>query len=566
MCTSFLIVWHSRDVLDDGYYLILGISFLFTAAITLVHTLTYKGMTIMPGYDANLPTQLWIAARLLFAVSVFAAPFFLKRKISASVVFILYTLITTVLFAAILTGVFPVCYIEGAGLTAFKIYTEYGICLLLAGSLYLHYRARADFDPEVWGSVAGAIITAILAELMFTLYTGVYGFFNMLGHLLLILSMYLFYRGIVVIGIREPHRLMYRTLQQSKEEIVRLNRYNRSLIDSAPAPIVIIGPDGIVADVNPVASQLTGCPREEMIGKPHAAWITEPEKAEEAFRRVLAGEEARDTALFIRHRDGNLTPIISNASPLRDAEGNIIGVIRSSLDISQRKQTEDALRFANEKLNILSSITRHDILNQLTALLGYLELSQELVTDPEIRIFIEKEETVANNIRRQIEFTREYQNLGVGEPVWVNLSDTFTKAADSLGCSARREISPDCMELEVYADALFERVFYNLVDNTLRHGERVTKITFSCARDGDAMTLVYEDNGTGVPADQKERIFERGFGKNTGLGLFLVRQILSITGMTIRETGEPGHGARFEIFVPRNIWRYNGASPGNSLR
>jgi len=107
----------------------------------------------------------------------------------------------------------------------------------------------------------------------------------------------------------------------------------------------------------------------------------------------------------------------------------------------------------------------------------------------------------------------------------------------------------------VYADAMLEKVFANLLDNSVRHGERVTSIRVSSRMDGTTLVVVWEDNGTGIVASDKEKIFGRGYGKNTGMGLFLIREILALTGISIRETGVPGSGARFEILVPEGKYR-----------
>jgi signal transduction histidine kinase len=109
--------------------------------------------------------------------------------------------------------------------------------------------------------------------------------------------------------------------------------------------------------------------------------------------------------------------------------------------------------------------------------------------------------------------------------------------------------------LELYADPLLERVFYNLADNAMRYGKTITEIRVRFEEKDGSLILFWEDNGIGIPASDKNAIFNRGFGKNTGLGLFLVREILSITGMTITETGVPGHGTRFEIAVPAGAYR-----------
>jgi signal transduction histidine kinase len=223
--------------------------------------------------------------------------------------------------------------------------------------------------------------------------------------------------------------------------------------------------------------------------------------------------------------------------------------VNVQLDASQK-----ALLTANKKLNLLSSITRHDIKNQLTALLMYIELSKMTVQDPDLKNTIDKEEVVANNILHQIEFTKTYENIGVSAPQWQNVAQLVSHVSPALE-PAGVHLSVSTGDLEVYADPLLEKVFENLVDNSLRHGEHVRHIAVSCEKRDTGLVLMYKDDGAGVPAKDKQRIFERGFGKNTGLGLFLIREILSINGLSITECGVYGSGVLFEILVPEGCYR-----------
>jgi signal transduction histidine kinase len=223
---------------------------------------------------------------------------------------------------------------------------------------------------------------------------------------------------------------------------------------------------------------------------------------------------------------------------------------------TQLAESHEAFRIANKKLNLLSSITRHDIKNQLLALRGFIELSKAKSTDPEVLHFIERENTAAQAIQRQIEFTKDYEDIGVNEPAWQDIAGQV-KALQTHLPQGEIGISVDVKGLEVLADPLLEKVFGNLIDNSLRHGGRVRHISFSTLQYGfDSLAIVYEDDGVGVHEEEKERIFEKGFGKNTGLGLFLTREILSITGLSIKESGVFGKGARFEILVPKGKFRF----------
>jgi signal transduction histidine kinase len=211
---------------------------------------------------------------------------------------------------------------------------------------------------------------------------------------------------------------------------------------------------------------------------------------------------------------------------------------------------------ANRKLNLLSGITRHDIRNQLTALLGYLDLIRNNVHDPATLVLVEKEDRIAQNIVRQIEFTKNYEDLGVNTPMWQDVAMSIN-AHLSTRSAGLVTITTHLDGLEIFADPLFEKVHENLIDNSIRHGERVKKITFTHIPYADnAIALVYEDDGIGVHEEDKERIFEKGFGKHTGLGLFLTREILAITGITIKESGTYEKGVRFEILIPQGKYRF----------
>ena len=233
--------------------------------------------------------------------------------------------------------------------------------------------------------------------------------------------------------------------------------------------------------------------------------------------------------------------------------GAIIEYQSVGRDITEQKTTEFALREALRNLGIMNSITRHDILNQLTGMFGYLEFSLSASTDPRIRESLGKAISAAETMKTQILFTRDYQEIGNSAPRWQNMEEIFSRAAGSIALTGiMRDIHLE--DLWVYADSLIEKVFFNLLENSLRHGGKVSAIRVFSRECDEGLTIVYEDNGVGIPDDAKEKIFRREYFQNTGLGLYLSREILAITRMEIRETGRQGEGARFEIFVPKGSY------------
>jgi PAS domain S-box-containing protein len=257
-----------------------------------------------------------------------------------------------------------------------------------------------------------------------------------------------------------------------------------------------------------------------------------------------------DIEVQFRGPDGSLRWALVSA-----AETGEPGVICTVVDITDNKLSQEALTQANKKLNLLNNVTRHDILNQLTVLIGYLELSNQDIKDPQLLSIIAKEKKAADTIRSQILFTRDYQNIGVHSPQWHNIAETVSLATASIDPN-QILIRVDLPPIEVYGDPLLEKVFYNLIDNSIRHGEHVTRITIRSEFTGDDLQIVIEDNGVGVPDKEKERIFRREYFKNTGFGLFLSREILAITNLSIHEKGVFGEGVRFIIQVPRPSYRF----------
>ena len=344
------------------------------------------------------------------------------------------------------------------------------------------------------------------------------------------------------------------------------------LIDFLPDPTFAIDTQGTVIAWNLAIEDMMGVSKADMIGKGNYAYALpaygkrrpvlidliqhedkELEKKYTNLTRVGDQLTAEAFAPTLNSRKGEHIWMI--ASPLYDQNGTIVGAIESIRVVTGRKRVEDAFKEANKKLNLLSSITRHDINNQLTVLVGYLQLLQKKIPDPAFNQYFSHITEASKRISSMIQFTRTYESIGVNAPVWQDASNLVETAAKDVALGQIQLVNELPAGAEVFADPLIVKVFFNLMDNATRYGGKITTLRFSVEdRNGDRI-VVCEDDGEGVAEDEKEKIFNRGFGKNTGLGLFLSREILAITGITIRETGEPGKGARFEILVPGEGYR-----------
>jgi PAS domain S-box-containing protein len=304
-----------------------------------------------------------------------------------------------------------------------------------------------------------------------------------------------------------------------------------------------------IRDANKKFAHMIRYECDELMKKSLPDLIPDTVERESFLNKIRDLRRVGDIEVRFRAWDGSMRWALVSA-----AETGEPGVICTVVDITDNKLSREALTQANKKLNLLNNVTRHDILNQLTALLGYIEISKQDTSDPRLMKYLVKEETAANAIRNQILFTRDYQNIGVYSPHWHNVAETVslaTASMDTRGIIVRANIPP----LEVYADPLLEKVFYNLIENALRHGEHVTEITIRTVERADSLDIIIEDNGIGIPDAEKEKIFRREYYKNTGFGLFLSREILAISNLSIKETGTEGKGARFIIGIPREHFR-----------
>jgi PAS domain S-box-containing protein len=334
-------------------------------------------------------------------------------------------------------------------------------------------------------------------------------------------------------------------LQESEEKF-------RSLVEYALESISIIDFSGKGLFTNRATAQLLELDADTPLAGRSVMEFLSPESQADAmkdFDRVAGGEDAYLTQYSVTTAKGN-TLYLECIGKVISYEGKT-AILLSLRDITGRKKAEDALRSANRQLTLLTGITRHDILNKISVILGFLKIARMKTGDPALVDYLKKIDAATAAIKSQIEFTRVYQDLGTHEPQWLALDTVMPRSHVPTTIT----LNADGKDIQVFADPMLERVFFNLLDNSIQHGQRVSRIRVSSQRAGDDLVVVWEDDGVGIPGDEKEKIFERGFGKNTGLGMFLAREILSLTGITITENGEPGEGARFEIVVPKGAWR-----------
>ncbi len=339
----FIIAFNLRDKIEQGYISLLGISYLFIVIIDLIHTLAFKGMNIFKGFDANLPTQLWISARYLESLSFLFATFFINRRVRIYPLLFFYSAITAIILLSIFFFKnFPDCYIEGKGLTAFKIYSEYLICIILVISLIFIRRNRESFPEITFQYLQLALVTTILAELSFTQYVSVYGAFNFIGHIFKIISFFFIYKAIVKTVFTDPFNLLWKKLKESEENLknayIKLNTYTEVL----DLIFVVIDRKGRIILINKRGAEKLGYVKEELIGKDWFSMVI-PEKERNAIKTVfdsMLSGHIEITSYFenkILRKDGTERIFAWHNTVLKDIDGKILATVSAGEDITDKK-------------------------------------------------------------------------------------------------------------------------------------------------------------------------------------------------------------------------------------
>jgi len=345
-----------------------------------------------------------------------------------------------------------------------------------------------------------------------------------------------------------------RSLEQERETTSASEEQCRALLKGIPVAVYTLNDEGLIISMTPAISGISGHHPDELIGHPLEEYVYRDDLIPytQGLEKNRQGPESPFEFRLIT-REGGHRSVQASGRPVDplEPEGAFQGVF---IDIHEQKCIEKTLRQANRQLVLLNSITRHDILNGITKLQAYLDIAKRQTKSIVVAEVLEKQGGIISSIQRQIIFTRDYQNIGMRPPAWKDVRESVRTALLGLD-PGRISVSCDLRDIEIFADDLLDRVFHNLVENSIQHGGDVTTIRFSAVKQGRSLLLICADDGIGIPDPEKELIFNHTRGGQTRYGLFFAREILAITGISIRENGTPGDGARFEISVPDGIFR-----------
>ncbi len=346
--------------------------------------------------------------------------------------------------------------------------------------------------------------------------------------------------------------------KQDRRRFIESQRRFENLVQNLPGMVYRCRNDAAwtMEFVSEGSTGLTGYTPKELIENAVIGYgsLIHPEDRDlvwEMVQDALKNKKLFQLVYRITDRCGNLRWVWEQGRGTFNEQGEPVYLEGYISDISGQKKVQVIVDQITEKFALLNSITQHDAGNKISALMARLELMKEGITDPKQRDEISRMVQIADDLAELFAFTRVYQEIGLKNPQWQEI----TSLVNNLHAGPLRIVS-DVAGLKIFADPLLSKVFTNLLDNTVRHGGQVTTVTITATKTGSGLVLSWEDDGVGIEQADKERIFDRNFGKNTGLGLFLVREILSLTGITVKENGVPGRGARFEITVPEGAYRF----------
>ncbi len=523
----FIIVWNTRQYIFTDFFMIIAVSSLFTGSIDLLHTLAYKGMNVFAGYNSNLATQLWIASRYMLSLSLLFSTVSLYRPIlifvsnRKTLLLSAYSITTVTVLVLIFSGNFPVCYIEGKGLTLFKIISEYIIIIIFSVSGILFYFKKNVFERGVYLLLLAAISSMAASDLLFTLYVGVYDFFNFSGHIMKLVTYYLLYLSIVKTGLEKPFKLLFRDLKKSEEDYIQINTYLNNLIRYANVPIMVWDNELKITEYNMAMEKLIGLKKADVIGKNLKILFIgdNPDYYNMIADSTSKGLNLESVEIPVRSGDGIVRTGLWNTAVIRKDDNTIAAVIAQGMDITERRKAELEIRKHLAEKEIILKEVHHRIKNNMNTIANLLMLQIKSTSNSETV-------TALENARSRIQSMMTlYDTLFIsGNYMQVStkqyLESLIADIAKNYRTSEAIKISTDICELVLPPKVLFPigMIINELIMNSLKYAFPETsagEISVIITKENNILTVVVKDDGIGI-------LESTTLGKSDGFGLNLV--------------------------------------------
>ena len=344
MSSVFVLAWNTQRWIEDGYFLFIGIAFLFVSLIDLLHALAYKGMNIFPGYGANLPTQLWILAQYVQSISLLIAPIWLGRRLIPWAAIGGFLALSAGSLWLVFSGNFPDCYVEGVGLTEFKIVSEYVIILILAGSIVPMLMNSSRFEPRVLRALILYLVLTMGAELAFTTYLSVYDAANLIGHLLRLVSYFFLYGALLRTGLQYPFDLVFRDLKLKEAALLRSEVNLQRLFDISPFPVAITSQsDSRLLKVNQAALELFELTPDDLPTHTGLDFYANPNDRSRMLDKLRNGGKVQSELFELKTKTGKYVWCLVNIASI-EFEGQQ-GVLVGIADVTEQQRIQEELRY-----------------------------------------------------------------------------------------------------------------------------------------------------------------------------------------------------------------------------
>ena len=583
----FMVAWNSRNFIGNNYLLFMGIAYFFIGSIDCVHTLAYKGMNIFTASGLNLSAQLWVAGRYMQGISMLAAPFFIRKTANPQRVFVIFFIVTSGVFVSVFGyDVFPVAYVEGAGLTNFKIMSEYIIIAILIAAIFALIRQQEYFDRKVLRLIAASIVCAVVSELAFTFYFDVYDLSNLIGHYFKLFSYYIMYHATIKTGLEKPYSIILRDLKQSEERLLMEKNRVETYMSVAGVLFMIVDISEKVILINKRGCEILNCSSEEIVGKDwFDTFVPAADRKEERsfFLRFLSdmtrGVEYRESAVLAG--EGRERIIAWHYTLLQDESGAVTGVLGSGEDITDRIEYEKALERYQGKLEQLVQKRTEELESTNSQLIAVTKKLAEAENIERQRIARELHDLIGQNLTAlglNLNIMRSKLSMADQEAILKRISDSLTlveettvsirdvmsrlrpPVLDDYGLFAairwyagqfreRTMVDVDVVGEELaprpgmHIETALFRIVQEAFNNVIKHSG-ATNVTVVLKRHAEGVTLTIEDNGVGFDKEEVTR------SKRTGRwGLTNISERAMSMGGRCQIESVPGRGTRIVVEV-----------------
>ena len=586
-----LIAIGTIKICNNKYLSYLSIVSGFVSIIDLFHTMTYKGMNIITS-NSDIPIQLSIVARYYEVLALVVSFYYLKKKINVTKIVIYNSIMVLIILTSIfIVKIFPTCYIEGYGLTKFKIYSGYTISLMFLLIIFLlnsNIKFKSNKENKI---LILAIIFKTLSEMSFSFYIGVYDFSNFVGHIMKFVSSYYLYKALLKSIVTNPYSSLIENLNLKVLEIEMKNqelllakgnvekeysKYKR-LIDFLPEGVLIMEDYTIAYANNKIISKLGLNDEASIINRSIFELLDSVYKEKIINRLDIKNKIANPAEGKLCYNGKNLDVEISTLFVKNEiGEDCSISVIRDIYDSKRAIEMEYLLlekeREDKFKNDFFANIS-HELRTPINVIYSAIQLESMYLGKKDIGAIINYNSIIKQNCLRLIRITNNiidstkiqagfFKAKSKNQNI-VNIVEEITMSITTYSDYKNIHVIFDTEYEEIYVNCdenLIERIILNLLSNSVKYGKQEGNIEVSIyKRNNYSVEISVKDDGIGIPKESHNTIFER-FGKvdksisrnteGSGIGLYLVKVLVEMQGGSISINSEINQGTEVLIMLP----------------